>query len=162
MEGRSAREWEVRTDKGMGLREGCPESGQTADPRTNAAAAGRIGSMTHPAGSLEQRASQVLSPVLGHYTWLEVDRGEGSWLIARDGRRVLDLTSGIAVTPVGHAHPKMGAAVQARAAKAAPICSRLAAYEPNLALPHAASPGLPAGLRLGLLGQSRPHPAGAS
>ena len=28
-------------------------------------------------GSLEARAARVLSPVLGHYTWLEVDHGEG-------------------------------------------------------------------------------------
>src|SRR5438067_214658 len=59
--------------------------------------------MKQPSGTLEQRASRVLSPVLGHYTWLEVDHGEGSWLVTRAGRRVLDLTSGIAVTPVGHA-----------------------------------------------------------
>ncbi|HEX9495094.1 MAG TPA: aminotransferase class III-fold pyridoxal phosphate-dependent enzyme, partial [Candidatus Limnocylindria bacterium] len=110
--------------------------------------------MTHPAGSLEQRASQVLSPVLGHYTWLEVDRGEGSWLIARDGRRVLDLTSGIAVTPVGHAHPKVVAAVQAQAAKLAHICAGVAAYEPNIALAEALVGVLPRGIDMVFFGNS--------
>ena len=90
--------------------------------------------MKQPSGTLEQRAARVLSPVLGHYTWLEVDRGEGSWLITRDGKRILDLTCGIAVTPVGHAHPKVVAAVQAQAAKLAHICAGVAAYEPNIAL----------------------------
>ena len=64
---------------------------------------------------LEARAKRVLSPVLGHYSWLPVDRGEGSWLVLDGGRRVLDLTCGIAVTPIGHAHPKVVAAVVAQA-----------------------------------------------
>src|SRR5206468_4328000 len=37
--------------------------------------------MKQSSGTLEQRAARVLSPVLGHYTWLEVDHGEGSWLV---------------------------------------------------------------------------------
>ncbi|EPX87299.1 Ornithine/acetylornithine aminotransferase [Rubellimicrobium thermophilum DSM 16684] len=32
-------------------------------------------------------------------------RGEGSWLIAEDGTRHLDLAAGIAVNALGHAHP---------------------------------------------------------
>ncbi|NIZ13381.1 aspartate aminotransferase family protein [Phaeobacter sp. HF9A] len=34
-------------------------------------------------------------------------KGEGSWLIAADGRRFLDLGSGIAVNALGHAHPAL-------------------------------------------------------
>ena len=34
-------------------------------------------------------------------------RGEGSWLIEEDGRRFLDLGSGIAVNALGHAHPDL-------------------------------------------------------
>jgi acetylornithine/N-succinyldiaminopimelate aminotransferase len=34
-------------------------------------------------------------------------KGEGSWLIAEDGRRYLDLGSGIAVNSLGHAHPAL-------------------------------------------------------
>ena len=34
-------------------------------------------------------------------------RGEGSWLVAEDGRRYLDLGSGIAVNALGHAHPAL-------------------------------------------------------
>ena len=34
-------------------------------------------------------------------------RGEGSWLWAEDGRRYLDLGSGIAVNALGHAHPAL-------------------------------------------------------
>lgn len=34
-------------------------------------------------------------------------KGEGSWLLAEDGRRYLDLGSGIAVNALGHAHPEL-------------------------------------------------------
>jgi 4-aminobutyrate aminotransferase len=61
----------------------------------------------------EARARKVLPPVLGHYTWLAIERGEGSWLVTTDGRRVLDMTSGIAVTNVGHSHPRVVKAVVA-------------------------------------------------
>ncbi|HVR88199.1 MAG TPA: aminotransferase class III-fold pyridoxal phosphate-dependent enzyme [Candidatus Limnocylindria bacterium] len=107
-----------------------------------------------PAASLEQRAARVISPVLGHYTWLEIERGEGSWLHTTDGRRVLDLTCGIAVTPVGHAHPKVVAAVQAQVAKLSHICAGVAAYEPNIALAEALVTIAPSGLDMVFFGNS--------
>lgn len=45
------------------------------------------------------------------------DRGEGSWLIATDGRRFLDLGSGIAVNALGHANPALIAALTEQAGK---------------------------------------------
>jgi acetylornithine/N-succinyldiaminopimelate aminotransferase len=48
---------------------------------------------------------------------LAFDRGEGAWLIATDGERYLDFTSGVAVNALGHAHPHLVAAVQAQVAK---------------------------------------------
>ncbi|WP_083098009.1 aspartate aminotransferase family protein [Pseudophaeobacter leonis] len=38
---------------------------------------------------------------------LEFVKGEGSWLFEADGRRFLDLGSGIAVNALGHANPKL-------------------------------------------------------
>jgi len=38
---------------------------------------------------------------------LEFVKGEGSWLVERDGRRFLDLGSGIAVNALGHANPEL-------------------------------------------------------
>ncbi len=35
------------------------------------------------------------------------EKGEGSWLIDRDGTRYLDLGAGIAVASLGHAHPEL-------------------------------------------------------
>lgn len=42
-------------------------------------------------------------------------KGEGSWLVEQDGRRFLDLGSGIAVNSLGHAHPKLVDVVKAQA-----------------------------------------------
>ena len=103
---------------------------------------------------LESRAKRVLSPVLGHYTWLPIARGEGSWLITDDGRRILDLTCGIAVTPVGHAHPKVVAAIKAQAEKLSHICAGVALYEPNVALAEALVQVTPAGLDTVFFGNS--------
>ncbi|HET8568866.1 MAG TPA: aminotransferase class III-fold pyridoxal phosphate-dependent enzyme [Candidatus Limnocylindria bacterium] len=97
-------------------------------------------------GDLERRYKAVLSPVLGRYTWLQLDRGEGSYLITRDGRRVLDLTCGIAVTPIGHAHPKVVRAVSEQAARLLHISAGVAAYEPNVALAEALVSVTPPGL----------------
>ena len=46
-----------------------------------------------------------------------IDRGEGVWLVATDGRRYLDFGSGIAVSALGHAHPHLVAALTAQAQK---------------------------------------------
>jgi acetylornithine/N-succinyldiaminopimelate aminotransferase len=46
-----------------------------------------------------------------------VDRGEGCYLYATDGRRFLDFTSGIAVTSLGHCHPRLVAALTDQAQK---------------------------------------------
>ncbi|MDD7970049.1 aspartate aminotransferase family protein [Roseinatronobacter alkalisoli] len=40
-------------------------------------------------------------------TALAFSRGEGTWLIEENGARYLDLTSGIAVNALGHAHPAL-------------------------------------------------------
>ncbi|PTX56749.1 acetylornithine aminotransferase [Litoreibacter ponti] len=38
---------------------------------------------------------------------MSFESGEGSWLVDRDGTRYLDIGGGIAVTALGHAHPKL-------------------------------------------------------
>jgi acetylornithine/N-succinyldiaminopimelate aminotransferase len=48
---------------------------------------------------------------------LTVESGEGVWLIASDGRRYLDFTSGIATNALGHAHPALVAALKEQADK---------------------------------------------
>jgi 4-aminobutyrate aminotransferase len=64
-----------------------------------------------------QDPKQSLSPILTHYTQIEVDYGQGPYLYATDGRRYLDFSTGIGVTNTGHCHPKVVAAAQAQVAK---------------------------------------------
>src|SRR6476660_728169 len=59
----------------------------------------------------------VVPAVWGRITNLDIDRGEGSWLITRDGERYLDYSSGIGVTHTSHAHPRVAAAIAAQAQK---------------------------------------------
>ena len=48
---------------------------------------------------------------------LTFERGEGAYLFATDGRKYLDFASGVAVTSLGHAHPRLIAALQQQAEK---------------------------------------------
>ncbi len=48
---------------------------------------------------------------------LAFERGEGAWLIATNGERYLDFTSGVAVNALGHAHPHLVAAIGEQAGK---------------------------------------------
>ncbi|WP_102961134.1 aspartate aminotransferase family protein [Mangrovicella endophytica] len=48
---------------------------------------------------------------------LSFERGEGVWLIARDGRRYMDFAGGVAVSSLGHAHPHLVAALKEQADK---------------------------------------------
>ena len=52
----------------------------------------------------------AVMPTYGRWD-VAVDRGEGPYLYATDGRKFLDFTSGIAVTGLGHCHPHIDAAL---------------------------------------------------
>jgi acetylornithine/N-succinyldiaminopimelate aminotransferase len=65
---------------------------------------------------MTERASSHLLPVFARVD-LGFERGEGAWLIATDGERYLDFTSGVAVNALGHAHPHLVAALQEQAAR---------------------------------------------
>lgn len=61
----------------------------------------------------------MISAVLPTYNRapLAFTHGEGSWLVAEDGSRYLDLGAGIAVNALGHAHPALVEVISAQAAK---------------------------------------------
>ena len=58
----------------------------------------------------------AVMPTYGRWD-VAVDHGEGCYLYATDGRKFLDFTSGIAVTALGHCHPRLIEAVTAQAKK---------------------------------------------
>lgn len=64
-------------------------------------------------------ASPTASPLLPTFARqdLAFERGEGVWLIGRDGERYLDFGAGIAVNALGHAHPHLVKALTDQAQK---------------------------------------------
>ena len=60
-----------------------------------------------------------MSHLMNTYARLPVafTRGEGAWLIGEDGERYLDALAGIAVNGLGHAHPKLAAALAEQAGR---------------------------------------------
>jgi len=61
----------------------------------------------------------VTSHLLPTYARIDLafERGEGAWLIATNGDRYLDFASGVAVNALGHAHPRLVAALAEQAQK---------------------------------------------
>jgi 4-aminobutyrate aminotransferase len=59
-------------------------------------------------------ATPHLSPVLGRYFERDWSHGEGHRLIDASGRAYLDFANGIAVTALGHVHPRVTAAIHAQ------------------------------------------------
>ncbi len=88
-------------------------------------------------GPLVSRANVALSPVSGHYTQLEIVRGEGCYLYDRAGTGYLDFSSGIGVCSTGHCHPQVVAAIQTQAATLIHACIGVVYYEPPVALAEA-------------------------
>lgn len=43
---------------------------------------------------------------------LEIERAEGIWLFSSDGKRYLDMVSGVSVSNVGHSHPEVISAIK--------------------------------------------------
>jgi len=66
--------------------------------------------------AMTNSATSHLLPVFARAD-LGFERGEGCWLIATNGERYLDFTSGVAVNALGHAHPHLVKALQEQATK---------------------------------------------
>ncbi len=61
----------------------------------------------------------MISPVMPVYSRADIqfERGEGAYLFDLDGKRYLDFASGIAVTALGHCHPRLIEALTEQARK---------------------------------------------
>lgn len=69
------------------------------------------------ASALLERDRAVMSPSYTRVYPLAVRRARGAMVEDLDGNRFLDLTAGIAVTAVGHCHPRVVAAVRRQSAR---------------------------------------------
>ncbi|CAN5803703.1 aminotransferase class III-fold pyridoxal phosphate-dependent enzyme [soil metagenome] len=73
-------------------------------------------------------------PVWVRYTDLIVERAGGSWLETIDGQRYLDYTCGIGVTNIGHAHPRVVAAIAEQAGRIIHAQQNILYHKPGLEL----------------------------
>lgn len=75
---------------------------------------------------------QLIPRVVGRYSPVVVDRGEGIYVWDVDGTRYMDFTSGIAVVNTGHCHPRVVQAIQEQAAKIIHAQQNILAHEPMM------------------------------
>ena len=87
--------------------------------------------LVHPSASADailKRDADCMLPVYARYP-VVMDRGEGVYLLDLDGRRYLDMMAGLGVNALGHAHPRMLAALADQA-------TRIIHLSPQYSNPH--------------------------
>jgi 4-aminobutyrate aminotransferase/(S)-3-amino-2-methylpropionate transaminase len=77
---------------------------------------------------IDRKASAVAAGV-GHTAPVHAVAAGGGVIVDADGNSLIDLGSGIAVTTIGNAHPKVVAAVQEQVAQFTHTCFMIAPYE---------------------------------
>src|SRR6187402_2948495 len=85
---------------------------------------------------LARKAAAVAAGV-GHSVPIEAVAAGGGVIVDADGNSLIDLGSGIAVTTIGNAHPKVVAAVQAQVAQFSHTCFMISPYESYVAVAEA-------------------------
>ncbi len=85
---------------------------------------------------LDRKASAVAAGV-GHTVPIAAVAAGGGVVVDADGNSLIDLGSGIAVTTVGNAHPKVVAAVQEQVAQFTHTCFMISPYESYVAVAEA-------------------------
>jgi 4-aminobutyrate aminotransferase/(S)-3-amino-2-methylpropionate transaminase len=85
---------------------------------------------------LERKAAAVAAGV-GHTVPIEAVAAGGGVVVDADGNSLIDLGSGIAVTSLGNAHPKIVEAVQAQVAQFTHTCFMVSPYESYVAVAEA-------------------------
>ena len=106
------------------------------------------------APSVQDRSADALSPVLGRYFEQAWAYGKGHRLYDGDGREYLDFANGIAVTSLGHQHPRVTAAIHAQVDQLLHICNGLGYAEPVTRLAEMIVAELPEGLDTVYFGNS--------
>ena len=110
--------------------------------------------MTDNAPSIQERSTATLSPILGRYYEKAWVRGEGHRLYDSDGRAYLDFANGIAVTSLGHAHPRVNAAIHKQVDELIHVCNGLGHLVPVTRLAEMLVAELPAPLDTVYFGNS--------
>ncbi|MCT9820843.1 4-aminobutyrate--2-oxoglutarate transaminase [Microbacterium sp. W1N] len=85
---------------------------------------------------LDRKAAAVAAGV-GHTVPIEAVAAGGGVVVDADGNSLIDLGSGIAVTTVGSAHPRVAEAIAAQAAQFTHTCFMISPYESYVAVAEA-------------------------
>ncbi|GAA3766067.1 4-aminobutyrate--2-oxoglutarate transaminase [Microbacterium kribbense] len=86
---------------------------------------------------LLDRKSAAVAPGVSHTAPIAAVAAGGGVVVDADGNSLIDLGSGIAVTTVGNAHPKVVAAVQQQVAQFTHTCFMISPYESYVAVAEA-------------------------
>ncbi len=84
--------------------------------------------------ALWERREHAVPPGVGTTLPVFVERAQGGIVEDVDGNRLIDLGAGIAVVNVGHAHPKVSAAIAAQAEAFIHTCFQVTPYEGYVAV----------------------------
>lgn len=104
---------------------------------------------------LVKNVEGLLAPSLAQdWPMVPAVRAEGVYLFAQDGRRYLDFTSGIAVTNVGHNHPKVLAAAIEQMKTFSHSAVGITLHEPLLRLAQKLPQVMPEGMEMFFFGNS--------
>lgn len=87
-----------------------------------------------PTEALLQRRASVVARGVPMATRIAIDRGEGGVLVDLEGRELLDWSSGIGVTTLGHADPHVVQAIAEQAGRLQHVCMHIATYEGYVAV----------------------------
>ena len=90
--------------------------------------------------------ADLVPRVLGRYSPLVVERGQGIYVWDVEGNRYVDFTSGIGVVNTGHCHPRVVQAIQEQAAKIIHAQANIFAHEPMMRAAVELTATLPANL----------------
>ena len=103
-----------------------------------------------------------LTPVLGRYFKREWSHGDGHRLYDTDGKAYLDFANGIAVTALGHVHPRVTAAIHAQVDKLIGPINAIGLHGADLAARDGPRGDVPGAARLGDVPELRaPRPSTA-
>jgi len=83
---------------------------------------------------LQQRKDTVIAKGQSNSFSVYVEKAENAEIWDTDGKRYIDMSSGIAVLNTGHRHPKVIAAVKKQLEKVTHTCFTVLPYEPGVAL----------------------------
>ncbi|ETW80968.1 hypothetical protein HETIRDRAFT_445332 [Heterobasidion irregulare TC 32-1] len=99
--------------------------------------------MATPSASLVDFGKQHVTNGLGRLTEDVFEKGTGSWVTMKSGRRILDFTCGIGVTNLGHCHPKVSKAAADQCMNLVHGQCSIAFHEPYLRLIEKLLPMMP-------------------